>query len=114
MMNPNARGDRTAASADPVFMNPLAVPEYCGAISIGNRPHRADDDLGEEEGSRQAHDDERQIVCEEDWKHADERPEKRPEHEPASRLPDVTRASQDGVADDTAKIVAANPCGKHR
>ncbi len=34
-MKPNASGDSTAASADPVFMKPLAVPECCGAMSIG-------------------------------------------------------------------------------
>src|ERR1700730_8966138 len=32
---PKASGDTIAAIADPVFINPLAVPEYCGAISIG-------------------------------------------------------------------------------
>src|SRR5262245_6142760 len=32
---PKACGERTAAIADPVFMNPLAVPEYLGAMSIG-------------------------------------------------------------------------------
>ncbi len=34
-MKPNAIGERIAASADPVFIIPLAVPEYFGAISIG-------------------------------------------------------------------------------
>ena len=32
---PNVSGERTAAIAEPVFMKPLAVPEYLGAISIG-------------------------------------------------------------------------------
>ena len=49
-----------------------------------DRPHRPDDDLGEEERTRQADDDDRQIVGDEDRKHADERREKRPEHQLAS------------------------------
>src|ERR1700730_3347027 len=32
---PKAAGDSTAATADPVFMKPLAVPEYFAAMSIG-------------------------------------------------------------------------------
>src|SRR5207237_7611475 len=32
---PNSTGDTIAASADPVFIMPLAVPEYRGAMSIG-------------------------------------------------------------------------------
>src|SRR5690349_6352812 len=34
-MNPNTTGDTIAANAEPVFIMPLAVPEYLGAISIG-------------------------------------------------------------------------------
>jgi hypothetical protein len=34
-MKPNTTGERIAANADPVFMIPLAEPEYRGAISIG-------------------------------------------------------------------------------
>src|SRR5260370_35250052 len=32
---PNATGDRMAASAEPLFINPLAVPEYFPALSLG-------------------------------------------------------------------------------
>src|SRR5260370_32231159 len=32
---PATKGETIAASAEPVFINPLAVPEYFGAISIG-------------------------------------------------------------------------------
>src|SRR5262245_66448716 len=32
---PNVSGERTAAIAEPVFMKPLAVPEYLGAMSMG-------------------------------------------------------------------------------
>ena len=35
MMNPNAIGDRIAASAEPVFIIPAAVPENFPAMSIG-------------------------------------------------------------------------------
>src|SRR5205823_7461181 len=35
MMMPNTNGDRMPASADPVFMMPLAVPEWRPAMSIG-------------------------------------------------------------------------------
>src|SRR5215831_9204663 len=35
MMYPNTTGETIAAKADPVFIMPLAVPEYFGAISIG-------------------------------------------------------------------------------
>src|SRR5262245_5976503 len=34
-MYPNTTGETIAAKADPVFIIPLAVPEYLGAISIG-------------------------------------------------------------------------------
>src|SRR5205814_1956653 len=34
-MYPNTTGDTIAANAEPVFIIPLAVPEYFGAISIG-------------------------------------------------------------------------------
>src|SRR5262244_3605857 len=32
---PNTTGETMAANAEPVFIIPLAVPEYFGAISIG-------------------------------------------------------------------------------
>ena len=56
-MKPNASGDRIAASAEPVFMNPLAVPEYLRRDVHRDRPHRPDDDLGEEERAAEADDD---------------------------------------------------------
>src|SRR5438132_3222326 len=34
-MYPNTTGETIAASAEPVFIMPLAVPEYFGAMSIG-------------------------------------------------------------------------------
>ncbi len=35
MTSPNTSGDRMAARAEPVFINPLAVPAWAGAMSIG-------------------------------------------------------------------------------
>src|ERR1700722_15250852 len=35
MIQPPTTGLKIAASAEPMFMNPLAVPEYFGAMSIG-------------------------------------------------------------------------------
>ena len=35
IMNPNTRGEMMAAKAVPVFIRPLAEPEYLGAISMG-------------------------------------------------------------------------------
>ena len=35
MMSPKTSGDRIAATADPVFISPAAVPENFGAMSIG-------------------------------------------------------------------------------
>src|ERR1700736_6758414 len=35
MIQPPTTGLKIAASAEPVFISPLAVPEYLGAISIG-------------------------------------------------------------------------------
>src|SRR3984885_13169123 len=35
MIQPPTTGLKIAASAEPMFMNPLAVPEYFGGMSIG-------------------------------------------------------------------------------
>ncbi len=102
-----------AASAEPVFIMPLAVPEYCGAMSIGIA-HIGPIVISAKKKPAERHAIDRYRLCVNISGTSDrEREQHADRHHPAPCAPEAAGAFEKLVRDDAAERVAEHAREEH-